>query len=269
MRLEVIAIKKYFVCSLVCICTMLLFNCQISRAGENELVYAITHWPPQMVVEDSLCSGIDVEILKIIAERLNIRFDFRPCPWKRCLLDIENGIADITSSLSKTPEREEYMIFIEPPYITNTTIAFYVKKGEGIRIQKYEDLRSLRIGVTLGDVYFPRFDEDSNLEKEAVDTAIQNFKKLKLGRIDTFVNMAMQADYRIATEGYSGLFEKASFRYSINKDGYFAISKKSTHAANIAKFNDIMRQMVSEGEIQIIENRYFESLKNQHTLDKK
>ncbi len=102
-------------------------------ANGNEIKFAILLAPFKNLDRWSKnYSGIDVDIIKEIARRLNLKVTYNEGSWKRCLVMLENGSSDILSSVLKTPEREEYMYFVEPPYITHSPTAFYLKKGKGI-----------------------------------------------------------------------------------------------------------------------------------------
>jgi polar amino acid transport system substrate-binding protein len=234
---------------------MTFFAPRISQG--QELTFAVTHWPPYSICEqDTPCSGIDVEIVKEIAKRLNTQLKIEKCPWKRCLYIMEKGEADIISSLLRVPDREVYMRFIEPPYRPGVSKVFYLKKGSRHLIQKYEDLHKLKIGTILGSKYFSRFDNDSKIRKIEVAKEYQLLELLKAGRIDAFINDEQQADYLIFTKGYQGQFDKASFR-SEKGVAYLAISKKSKFANQLSIFNNIIAQMKSEGKVKEILNMYF------------
>src|ERR1700758_5585400 len=71
--------------------------------------------------------------------------------WRRCLVMIDAGDVDVISSIAKSPERERYLQFIEPPYRTGYDIYFYTR---GTDLGKYEDLQGLRIGHIRGSAYF-------------------------------------------------------------------------------------------------------------------
>jgi len=187
-----------------------------------------------------------MELTKALATPFNVQIKYAVCPWKRNLYMMENGEADILSSVLKRPDREEYMIFLEPPYRTKSTKVFYVLKGKAGLIRKYEDLYALRIGTKLGVNYFERFDNDSGLKKEDVADDVLNLRKLEGGRFDTFICTEMVGDYLIAKEGFKGKFEKAVFRFDTEAPVYFAVSKKSSWAKKVPELSVRIKEMVEK-----------------------
>jgi polar amino acid transport system substrate-binding protein len=173
---------------------------------------------------------------------------------------MRSGKADLISGVLKRPEREEYMIFIEPPYKTESIKAFYIRKDKKISIQKYEDLYRLKIGVQAGVKYFERFDADPNIQKEEAGNDLSNFRKLAIGRIDAVISTETQADYLITTQGFKEKFKKAKYKYSASLPVYFAISKKSAYAKQALQFSEIVKKLVEEKVFETIVENYFNAL---------
>ena len=102
----------------------------------EDLHYVNEHWPPYIILENNnKPRGIDIDLLTEIATRLGVNVKILKCDWFYCLKMIENGRVDIISSTLRRPEREIYMNFIEPPYISHSTKLFYLPKGHGNKIE--------------------------------------------------------------------------------------------------------------------------------------
>lgn len=227
----------------------------------NQLIVAFSKFTPYKMVNGSEYVGIDVEILEAIASRLGLVLVFQECPFSRCLKMMEYGTADIMTGLLKRPDRELYIRYLEPPYGTKSKKVFYVKKGKGSHIRKYEDLYGLRIGITRGVQYFEPFDSDAKVIKEEVTRARQNLEKLEKGRIDAFINTEIQANYLVYSKGYDTLFEKADYYYDGYNPGYFGISRKSKYMDRVDDFETVIETMVKNGEIERIVQEFFEEVK--------
>ncbi len=203
-----------------CLIILFVFTGMMSQpcfsAGE-EFLAAMSDWPPHIIfnAEGTEAGGIDVEILKELAKRANFRLRCERYPFKRCLMMLEEGKADIVCSLLKRPEREQFLTFIEPPYFTDSAKVFYLQKGKGSLIRKHEDLCNLNIGVTLGFKYFPLFEDDPKIRKRVAETNADLPKMLAKGRVDAFIETETVGDSLIVNEGFKGQFEKAAFRYYI------------------------------------------------------
>ncbi len=227
--------------------------------GRN-LVFASEHWPPWVIIdqkdESVVVGGIDVEILKEIAKRLNLNLKLYTCPWKRCLSWLEYGKIDVLTSVARTPAREGYMQYIDPPYLNKSIKVFYLKQGKGHLIKKYEDLHGISIGVTKGYKYFPRFNNDKRINKHSVVEIEQLLAMLEVGRFQAFIGNEIVVDYLIRENGYSGLFEKSVYKFDAPYEVYMAISKKSVYAKEIADFNKVMKDMVESGKIEQIIKKF-------------
>jgi polar amino acid transport system substrate-binding protein len=237
---------------------VLIFCPGLSNA-EEEINFAITPWPPWTIYEeDGTYSGYDVDIMTGIAKRLNLKLVFKKCPWKRCLNNMKTGQYEIISQLLKRPEREEYLHFIEPPYISKTRKVFYLLKSKNHDINKHEDLHKVKeVGVVLGNKYYDSFDDDPKINKDPVKKEIQLLGMLKLDRIDTFIGTENQIDYLILTNPeFKGIFKKASYYHDEENLVYFAISRKSKYAKRLGEFNEILNDMLEKGIIQEYINKY-------------
>ncbi len=134
LRISFLKRSILFIASIVVFCTPCL-------AEMNEITVVTETWPPFRIADEtSDCeySGIDVDLLKDIAERLNVTFTIRRLPWARCLVFMETGQADLITGLAYTPEREQYIHYSEMPYY-QVSPAFFVPKGKGHLIKRYAD----------------------------------------------------------------------------------------------------------------------------------
>ena len=123
-------------------------------------------------------------------------------------------------------------------------------------LRRYEDLYNIRVGVKRKVRYFPRFDEDTKINKEAMKDVIQNIKKLAMGRIDTFVVSETQGDYLVGISGYQGKFEKAQVIFKGYDPAYFGISKRSKFISQAAGFEKVLAQMIEEGQVDTIKRHF-------------
>lgn len=224
-----------------------IFSCGQLSAGENNtVVLGANHVPPFKIIEGETLSGINGDILKEIFRDTGLKMKIKKCPWKRCLTELEEGRIDVFLGLFKSPEREKLFRFCDPPYSNRSDKAFYLRRGEGHRVNKYDDLYKLRIGVTRGYKNFERFDSDEKLNKEFVAEHILNIKKLVAGRLDVFIQTELAADYLIKTKGYAEKIEKAPYKYGEIHPSYFVISRKSPYMKHVEHFEKNLRLFVEE-----------------------
>ncbi len=239
--------------------------------GRTEtVVVPMDPYPPWKVVDTQSRTvspeGIDNRLLEAVLAAFNTAYganlepDYQAFPWKRCLELLRQGRADLISGILRTPEREQYLVFIDPPYKTHSAKVFYLRKGEGRHIRRHEDLHGLRIGVQAGVRYFERFDTDPAIYKEDVSEDLYNFRKLEHGRIDAFISTETQADYLIAVHGFADRFEKAHYRHDYELPVYFALSRRSPWAEAAPRFSWIVEKLATEGVFKGIIEGYFKRL---------
>ncbi len=221
----------------------------------DKLKVGVNHWPPFVYAKDETYRGISVDIVKEIANRLNIKIEIDDYPWSRLLSNLKFGTTDCTAFLAKNKEREQYVLYPSVPYYTITTV-FYVQKGKKNLIQKYEDLYKITVGVVTDSEYFDPFNRDSRIDKANVVREIQLLRMLGEGRIDAIVGTHPQVEYDILQNGYSGKFEQAAYRPGNNVHLYIGFSRKSSFSTQIKRINQTILLMKKTGKIQEIADRY-------------
>ncbi|BBO77242.1 hypothetical protein DSCW_46590 [Desulfosarcina widdelii] len=227
----------------------------------EELKLSIYHYPPYVIAaeKDDWISGVDVDVVKEIAGRMNLDVSLYRCPWKRCLKSMEVGTVDVLTNAVKKPDREKYMLYCDKPFLTDFPIVFYFKKGKGRAVRTYEDLYNYTIGYERGAVYFNRFDNDTKLKKVPWHTYNKLLNLLNAERIDGVIGYKEPLNYIISEMGLQGAFEETSYRCpASHNESYITVSKKSPLASRFAEFNRIHGQLLETGIVDKIKKAYFE-----------
>jgi len=216
------------------------------------LYYAATDFPPWDInPEGSESSGINADIIRSIAKELNLSFQPIRCPWKRCLLFLEEGKIDMAGTVGRTPERELYLHFIEPTYAKVPDQVLYLPIKAQVEIKTYEDLYQFKaIGIERGARISPRFDQDTKLMKQEISRLEQLLQMLDRNRLDVVAGNEMVMDYMMKEMGMHGKFKKAPYRFISSGMEYLAISKKSPHFKRLDEISRIIQKMKVSGKIQ-------------------
>jgi ABC-type amino acid transport substrate-binding protein len=78
------------------------------------------------------------------------------------------------------------------------------------------------------------------------------------GRLDAVAGYVPTENYRITIGGYRDQIERSEYEYQEQALVYMAISKKAQLVARIDQINQINHQLIAEGFISKIVNRYYE-----------
>lgn len=242
-----------FLCSLLSLLPTLLF----AAPQERTLVMAFSPAAPlKILLSDGRYSGVDVELMQQICQRLSLQLVIRPMPLARAQEMMKYGQVDVMTGILRTPEREAFIDYIEPPYLMRNDKVFYMRADSSLVLDRYEELIPLHIGVKRGAHYDPRFDLDTALRKSEVTTTEQSFRKLQQHRIDTLITTEIEGDYLIKSYGWEGTFRKAPLRFSSLTGVYIGFSKASPHHDLIPEISHELAHMVANGDIDRLMTSY-------------
>jgi len=229
-----------------------------SPAAADPMVFAFSRLPPWKTVEGTDFVGAYTEIVRELAKRTGTELKIFPCPSKRCLKMIEDGQADVIIGVQPSPERQAYIHFLSTPYRRfSSDKVFYVLKGKAATIRSYDDLKTLRIGITNGSRFFDRFDKDASLNKDVVNDVQANFKKLVHGRVDAVLMAEDQGEAVLYGMHLQNQIEKAQYRVRDRTPRSVGFSRKSAFAPMFPEFEAAMAAMVKDGTLQAIYKRYY------------
>lgn len=230
-----------------------------SPSAAMKATVVIDDFPPWKIVEGNQVSGIDIELTKALFDEVGLTPEFIVCPWTRCLAMLRSGKGDFISGLLKRPEREKHISYIEPPYKTQSTKAFY-RLTWADEINTFDDLKGLAIGTQRGARYYPEFDCAEHLTKRPVENDRLNFLKLNAGRVDTVIATESQGDYMISHLKLRGKVTKAALRHSEINPVYFAVSKRSPLHSMVPQLKAATQRLRDNGTFDMIIKEYFQNL---------
>lgn len=215
---------------------------------------AFSVWEPFVINDDKGRRGIDISLIDAITRQLDLKPEYIPCPWRRCLKMLADGDIDLMSSLAYTPQRAKQFDYIKPPYAVVSPV-FYVRRNGVVRIRDYADLRGLNIGAVVDSRYFEPFDSDQTLTKFNASSEKLLLRMLEAGHIDALVGSDANVDYQIQSLHLGKMMRKAAYHPDTHNEIHLALSPKSRFAAEHEKIASIVRQMRKDGAIDsIIQN---------------
>ena len=224
------------------------------------LIMAFSESVPWKIINpDGSYSGIDVELARLIAQRLNTKLEIKAAPLARCLEMMRRGEADLMTNIIRSADREQYIRYLNVPYQRQSNKVFYLRADNPLDIRSYEDLYGLEIGIKRGAKYNPRFDLDTALNKRDVTVALRNFKKLSLGRIDAVLSTESEGDYLIQHNRLQGYYKKATLKFNQPLQIYLGLSRQSPFVGRAAEIERILTELINNGELEHLTRRYLMS----------
>jgi polar amino acid transport system substrate-binding protein len=159
---------------------LLLTFLWLPNAQSEELIACIDDHPPYQVIAKKPY-GTHISALEVLADVLKKQLKFRKSPnFARCVVLLKQGQVDVIAGLNPSSERDHFSFFT--PFKAADDLQVLSK--EGINIKNYDDFHGKIIGVSRGTSYFPRFDNDNELKKIAIQSDRIGFALLLKNRID-------------------------------------------------------------------------------------
>ena len=115
-------------------------------------------WPPLNNGVEGLppSGGLSVDVAKRVFEVAGLKVEMHLYPWKRCMLMLRSGEADMAWQLTKNSSRETYMYFTEPTFVIPYKI--YSLKETKFDWNDWSDLTQYSVGIVdgfnYGDAFF-------------------------------------------------------------------------------------------------------------------
>ncbi|MBT7582698.1 MAG: transporter substrate-binding domain-containing protein [Kordiimonadaceae bacterium] len=144
--------------------------------------------PQELIDENGNISGIAGDYLDIIAEKLNIEFEWAGSRnWSEALSMVQNGEVDMLTTVVSTPSRREYLLFTEK-YTLNPNVIF-TKTGGNIfgnlvSLSGYKVAQVIDFSVT--EFLRTNYPDIEIIEVSTSDEAIQ---KVSSGEVDAFISV--------------------------------------------------------------------------------
>ena len=234
---------------LVC---LLLTLCGLTQAAPLRVV--VNHAPPYRIIDPPYYTGYYIDLFKLAASRAELEISFISVPLKRAFQMLENGEADLILGPNKTPEREEFLIFLTQVPFPAEDKVFIVAHPELV-IRNLTNLQHKRIDTLAGAVYHPDIDRSSQLNKHELKSYEQGLQRLMRDRSDVVIMPEAQADWLIHSLQLPLIKSPFHLRGS---PSYMAWSRVTYNAELAQRLMDGMQYALASSQGKIIRDRYFD-----------
>ncbi|MEM7495513.1 MAG: TRIC cation channel family protein [Myxococcota bacterium] len=211
--------------------------------------------------------GLDVAILREIADDLGIDIELNEVSWQQHQLDLRQGVRDVAAGAFRTAQRQKYAYY-SIPYRKETNSLYLPKKSpHGFSFKTPEEMVEhfqkigFRLGVVAGYAYvgttindYVRAQAGTPLIVPA-QTEEENFHNLFSGKIDGFLTDRVVGATLAWKHGWMKRVQEYA-RMQPAADIYLIFSRASTSPALVEAFNRSLRRLKESGRYRQLVSEY-------------
>ena len=226
-------------------------------AQEGTLIMATNaEFPPYEYKEGDAIVGIDAEVAKLIADKLDLELEIADVDFDSIIPGVQSGKYDMgMAGMTVTDERKEKVNFSDS-YATGVQVVIVKEDSD---IKSIDDLEGKKIGAqqgTTGYIYASDSVENGGYGEENV-TGYQNgalaVEALKGGKVDCVIidNEPAKA-YVAANEGLKILDTEY-----VTEDYAICFAKENTELQT--KVNDALKALIEDGSVKKVVDKYIKA----------
>jgi len=231
----------------------------------NKLVlrFNTDEFAPFTYFEKGKAAGPVVDIVNYACEKLDITCVHEVLPWRRATQEIKDGKADGLYVVGKNKSRESWLHFSHP--VITTQYGFFVLKSNNKVYKSIEDIQGYKVGV------FGPSNTSNSLKKISEQLKSENKKSLDIRVLHEDLLVFLQLNSKI--RGLEAVYSNIDVGYYFirkhklenikymgkNKelDYYISFSKRTVSEDLVKKFNEVIKNMHKNKELQKILDKYF------------
>lgn len=224
---------------------------QIRAKGEIVIATEGTWSPWTFHDKEGKLTGYDIEVGRLIAQKLGVKPQFVEGKWDGLLAGISAGRYDIMiNGVDMTPERQKAYRFTDP-YAYNRTVVMVSAQNDSIK--SMQDLKGKVTANTISSTY-AEIAEKYGAKVDGVDDLNQTFELLLSGRIDATLN-AEVVYYDYMKVHPQAAIKIAAIDEQVTSVG-IPLKKEGTEKLQI-ELNKILSDLKNSGELTKLSNQFF------------
>lgn len=224
---------------------------QIRAKGEIVIATEGTWSPWTFHDKEGKLTGYDIEVGRLIAQKLGVKPQFVEGKWDGLLAGISAGRYDIMiNGVDMTPERQKAYRFTEP-YAYNRTVVMVSAQNDSIK--SMQDLKGKVTANTISSTY-AEIAEKYGAKVDGVDDLNQTFELLLSGRIDATLNA------EVVYYDYMKVHPQAAIKIAAIDEQVTSVGiplKKEGTEKLQTELNKILSDLRSSGELTKLSNKFF------------
>ena len=233
----------------------------IAACADEEVLVVLTssgYEPYEMIDENGVLIGFDIELMVAIAEYLDITFEWQDVDFDGIIASLQTNQADAAiAGISPTAERAEFVDFTIVYFNEEAGLVnMMVYDPSKVTINSKEDLAGLTVGAQLGTIQAGLLEELSSEIGFTLDLRNQNaviVQEIANSRIDVLVVERLVSDSIVAAN--PNLAQAVLESDLVSPGNAIALPKNSPYTA---QFNEAIEALIEDGTIAALVEKWFE-----------
>ena len=227
---------------------------QSPKAGEKTYTIATdTTWAPFEFERDGQLRGIDIDLIKAIAENQGFNVDIKVLGFDGALAAVQSGQADaVMAGMSITDERKQSFDFSNPYFDSGIQMAVAESNST---IESYADLAGQKVSAkngTEGYDFATKLAEQYGFEVVGFQDAADAYNDVTAGN-----SAAVFDDYPILAYGIAtGNVKLKTVTPQEQASSYGMGVKKGQNEELVTQFNEGLKNLIADGSYQAILDDY-------------
>lgn len=242
--------------ALVVLTILLFFPQPLRAATPAQLLFYAVDYPPFIIVSpDGSITGKDIETIQAAYAAMDIQVDFATAPWKRILKGMQHGSIVGTSTCSRRPEREPYMLFSEKiSEVRQAALSLYSTNTDAIKELRHLNQFSV---VTVEGWSLDTQLTNLRIAHARVPSPDDAIRQLVNNRVQIFYSGQQSTLFRANQMGYGGLLKSTPLEDVPIIDYFLCISKHYPDAEKLLRlFNQGLKEIEQNGVLAAILEKY-------------
>jgi polar amino acid transport system substrate-binding protein len=218
--------------------------------------------PYLMTIGDGKPGGLSADVALAALDRIGCQAEFRNMPFARAIKSLQTGELGLLTDIFQTPEREEFILYSQVPLDMPNVL--YVRREDRGRwpIKSLADFPRLGIhlGMTRGALFSAEQQSEANSPEfhaivEEVSNHQSQWRMLAEKRVDAVICDPLVADWDLRRMHLDDQIVRDKF-VTGTQPSYFGFSRKLVSEDFVARFDAAFRDMLKDGTVAKILEKY-------------
>jgi polar amino acid transport system substrate-binding protein len=181
---------------------VVLAGCAQLAIALDEIRIVTEELPPYNMTQDGRVTGMSTEVVRAVLEEIGLQASIQSMPWARAYDIALNAENVLIYSITRTAQREKLFKWVGE--IAPMNWYLYARPESNIRLDNLDEARQYQIATVkddAGEQYLEAkgFTIGKNLQSN--NKYQYNYEKFKLGRVDLWISIELNARYLIRQAG--------------------------------------------------------------------